>query len=285
MKRVLISFLLLLAAIGVASAAVSEGHISFGNVDDEEYNNFMSHIPEEKYKSWWTDYKIDHPEYEPYLTNEVEGKSFESLTSMLMALEAGKIDRVELDQPVAEYFFKIKGNREKYVPYIIANGITYYLSMGFKNGNKWFEPFNETIKAMIEDHTLLLLKEKYITVADENVEPEKFENFPGAETVKIAVTGDMPLIDYVAANGTPAGFNTAMLAEIARRLKINVELVNTSSGSRAAALASGRADGIFWFSYEKTTGMRDYDRLDGILLTEPYYSWDWLITIGKKLHK
>ena len=285
MKRVLISFLLLLAAIGVASAAVSEGHISFGNVDDEEYSNFMSHIPEEKYKSWWTDYKIDHPEYEPYLTNEVEYKSFESLTSMLMALEAGKIDRVELDQPVAEYFFKIKGNREKYVPYIIANGITYYLSMGFKNGNKWFEPFNETIKAMIEDHTLLLLKEKYITVADENVKPEKFENFPGAETVKIAVTGDMPLIDYVAADGTPAGFNTAMLAEIARRLKINIALVNTSSESRAAALASGRADGIFWFSHEKTTGMRDYDRLDGILLTEPYYSWDLLITIGKKLHK
>ncbi|MBR6901435.1 MAG: transporter substrate-binding domain-containing protein, partial [Synergistaceae bacterium] len=88
-----------------------------------------------------------------------------------------------------------------------------------------------------------------------------------------------------AANGTPSGFNTAMLAEIARRLKINVELVNTSSGSRAAALASGRADGIFWFSHEKTTGMRDYDRLDGILLTEPYYSWDLLITIGKKLHK
>ena len=286
MKKILISFLLLLTVTGTAFAVVREGHIAYANMDNKEYSDFMSNsIDEEDYKSWWTDYKIDRPEYKPYVTTKVEYESFGSLTGMFMALEAGKIDRMELDQPVAEYFFKLKGNNEKYIPYIITKGVTYYLSMGFKDGSKWLKPFNDAIKAMAKDETLIRLKSKYITYADENIKPIKFEKFPDAATVKIAVTGDMPLIDYITTDGTPSGFNTAMLAEIARRLKINVELVHTSSRTRAAVLASGRADGIFWFSYEKTTDMRTYDKLDGISLTEPYYSWDSLITIGRKLHK
>ena len=159
-----------------------------------------------------------------------------------MALDAGKIDTMELAGVVGEYLLRLKGNNEKYLPYIFSTGVTYYLSMGFKEGSKWFEPFNEAIKAMTKDKTLLFLKAQYVMDADENPEPVKFEKFPDAETVKIAVTGDMPPIDYVAADGTPAGFNTAMLAEIARRLKINVELVSINSGARAATLTSGRAD-------------------------------------------
>ena len=138
---------------------------------------------------------------------------------------------------------------------------------------------------MAKDKTLLFLKAQYIMDADENPEPVKFEKFPDAETVKIAVTGDMPPLDYVAADGTPAGFNTAMLAEIARRLKINIELVNINTGARASALASGRADGVFLFRFEKTSGMKNYDVTAGLTLTEPYYAENVLVYIGKKLHK
>ena len=119
---------------------------------------------------------------------------------------------------------------------------------------------------------------------DENLEPVKFTFFPNDETVKIAVTGDMPPLDYIASDGTPAGFNTAILAEIGRRLKVNVELVTINTGARAAALASGRVDGVFWFQYENTSGMKDYDSVAGIKLTEPYYAEDTLIYIGKKRH-
>ena len=207
------------------------------------------------------------------------------MKQLIMALDAGKIDTMELAGVVGEYLLRLKGNNEKYLPYIFSTGVTYYLSMGFKEGSKWFEPFNEAIKAMTKDKTLLFLKAQYVMDADENPEPVKFEKFPDAETVKIAVTGDMPPIDYVAADGTPAGFNTAMLAEIARRLKINVELVSINSGARAATLTSGRADGVFLFEFEKTTGMKNYDITAGLTLTEPYYSDNVLIYIGKKLHK
>ncbi|MBR1485786.1 MAG: transporter substrate-binding domain-containing protein, partial [Synergistaceae bacterium] len=249
MKKIWVSLLLLLAVAGSASAGYREGHIAYAGMTVEEYNSFVPDLlSNDAYV--WHNYKIDDPEYARLIGNFLKPESlipFDSFSEMLMALDAGKIDIMELSQPVAEYFFKLKGNNEKYLPYVITQGVMYYLSMGFKEGNKWFELFNETIKAMNEDKTLLFLKAQYVMDSDENPKPVKFENFPDAETVKIAVTGDMPPIDYVAADGTPAGFNTAMLAEIARRLKINVELVSINAGARAATLASGRADGVFWF--------------------------------------
>ena len=289
MKKILVPLLaLLLVTWGgvIASAAVREGYLSFSGMGNEEYNDFISDtISNDEYV--WRNYIIDEAEYERVIGNFLKEEvltSFVSLTEMLMALDAGKIDIIELQQPVAEYFFKLKGNNEKYIPYVITKGVTYYLSMGFKENSKWFEPFNKTIKAMAEDKTLLFLKAQYVMDADENPQPVKFEKFPDAETVKIAVTGDMPPIDYVAVDGTPAGFNTAMLAEIAKRLKINVELVSINAGARAAALASERADGVFWFWYDKSTKI-PRDVPTGVKLTEPYYSWDTFVYVGKKLHK
>ena len=157
--------------------------------------------------------------------------------------------------------------------------------MGFSKSSKWFEPFNAAIKAMNEDDTLLLLKAKYVMdSANKDMKPITFEKFPDAETVKIAVTGDMPPIDYVAADGSAAGFNTALLAEIAKRLKVNVELVSINAGARAAVLSSGRADGVFWFWYDKTT-KTPRDVPAEVVLTEPYYSYDTFMYIGKKISK
>ena len=284
MKKILISILLLLVAAGSASAISRDGYLAFGNMTTEELSRYISDaVSNDEYA--WELYTIDRPEYAPYLTAVGEDHSFNSLAEMLMALDAGKIDTMELQQPTAEYFFKLKGNNDKYIPYVIARGVKYYLAMGFKEGSKWFEPFNEAIKSMTKDKTLLFLKAQYIMDADENPEPVKFDKFPDAETVKIAVTGDIPPIDYIAADGTPAGFNTAILAEIARRLKINVELMNINAGARAAVLASEKADGVFWFWFEKTTKMQNGDTPNGISLTEPYYSWDTIVDVGKKLHK
>lgn len=306
------------------TAVVREGHLAYADMSDEEYFKFLSeasngdnnpdntpdNTPDKDHNNngsnngaatgsvyVWNDYGTDRPEYAPYLTKVPEPHGFDSLTEMIMALDADKIDCMELASVVGEYFLRLKGNKEKYFPYMFTTGVTYYLSMGFKEDNKWFEPFNDAIKEMAKDKTLLFLKAQYVMNAasteatntasddgDENLEPVKFTFFPDAETVRIAVTGDMPPLDYVAADGTPAGFNTALLAEIARRLKINIELVNINVGARVAALASGRADGVFWFQYENTSGMKGFDSVAGIKLTEPYYAEDTLIYIGKRRH-
>ena len=108
-----------------------------------------------------------------------------------------------------------------------------------------------------------------------------FEKFEGAETIKVAVTGDLPPIDYVAADGTPAGFNTAILAEIGKRLKVNIELMNVESGARAAALSSKRADVVFWFQVRAGEGVQP-DVPEGVILSESYYDWTKYLHIRKK---
>ena len=71
-----------------------------------------------------------------------------------------------------------------------------------------------------------------------------------------------PPIDYIDADGAPAGFNTAVLAEIGRRLGVNIELISAQTGSRTMALTSGTADAVFW--YMETPGMPD-DMPEGLL--------------------
>ena len=292
MKKALAVLLLLALSAGACSAEgeapakVVEGVLAYSNMSVEEYAEFTSEELSPDIVVDFIDYKLVDPRYSVFMKVPAGTyEYFDSISEMIMALDAGKITRMELAQPVGNYFLSQSSNSRKYIPYMYTQGVVYHLSMGFFEGSKWFEPFNSTIKAMNEDDTLLLLKAKYVLdSARTELTPITFEKFPDAETVKIAVTGDMPPIDYIAADGTPAGFNTAMLAEIARRLKVNIELVSINAGARAAALSSGRADGVFWFWYDKQT-KTPRDIPQGAVLTEPYYSYDTLMYIGKRIHK
>ena len=104
----------------------------------------------------------------------------------------------------------------------------FYLSFGFRAGESpdLRNSFNEALMSMKTDGTISILQTKYISDAGLDApEPVKFEHYDNVnKTIKVAVTGDMPPIDFVAPDGVPAGFNTAVLAEIGKRLKINIEL-------------------------------------------------------------
>ena len=81
--------------------------------------------------------------------------------------------------------------------------------------------FNEALMSMKADGTLAILQDKYIAEPGiDEPEPVEFRVFENVDRkVKVAVTGDLPPIDFVTANGNPVGFNTAVVAEIAKRLK------------------------------------------------------------------
>ena len=103
------------------------------------------------------------------------------------------------------------------------------------------------ITAMKEDGTLQKLIDEHIIKVSEGGDPEAvtFEKFEG-DPIKVAVTGSLPPMDYVAADGSFAGFNTAVLAEIGKRLQKNIELVQVDSIGRALALSEGTVDVVFW---------------------------------------
>ena len=109
------------------------------------------------------------------------------------------------------------------------------------------DQIDAAIGEMEQDGTLDALTQKYIYDTIDGAEPEAvaFEQTDG-ETIKVAVTGSLPPMDYVAPDGTFAGFNTALLAELGKRLEKNIELVQVDSLGRAAALASGTVDMVYW---------------------------------------
>ena len=111
-------------------------------------------------------------------------------------------------------------------------------------------------------------------------------HFDGARTIKIGVTGDLPPMDFVAANGKAAGFNIALLTEIANRAQVNIELVQIESGSRPMALSSGKVDAVFWTKNTVCTvcGAEGAEKVDGTLVTESYYS-DCVAVVALKSDK
>ena len=209
---------------------------------------------------------------------KLETKFFGSLTEMLLALDAGLIDGACVPEFTAKYL--LARNDDLRAGMFEFSNVKENYYMGFYQNAALRDRVNEALAVMKADGTLYALEETYLK--DLSIEPEsaKFETFDGAETIKVAVTGDLPPIDYVAADGTPAGFNTALLAEIGKRLKINIELINIESSARTISLTSRVADVIFWYLYGENYVVTDME--NGIQLSDPYYDLDNWFYIEKK---
>ncbi|MBQ6776329.1 MAG: transporter substrate-binding domain-containing protein [Synergistaceae bacterium] len=221
-----------------------------------------------------------------------KAKFYDSLMLMQMALNSGEIDEMILPDFVAEYLVKVN---KSYSPCCISNSGPMYLCFGFlKENRKFADRWNDALIAMISDYTLAGLSQKYIKNFPEDTSYDyiyginrdkqkykdaiKFERFDGAPTVRVAVTGDLPPVDFVAENGMAAGYSTAVLAEIGKRLKVNIQLVQVNAGARTAALVSGRVDAVFWYEVNKSLDSQP-DVHEDIILSEPYLSWDTFIHV------
>ncbi|MBQ0067426.1 MAG: transporter substrate-binding domain-containing protein [Phascolarctobacterium sp.] len=175
---------------------------------------------------------------------------FDDLNSMLLALQAEKIDRIsEIPQPVAEYIYNHNKNLQVLVPSKNWQG-NLFLCMGTMQKNtKVTELLNSAIKELKESGKLDALQKKYVDGClqkGKEPKPVAMPKIKDAPVIKVAVTGDYPPIDLVAADGTPAGFNVAMLAEIAKLKKVNIIPIPMNSGARFLSLSKGIVDAIFF---------------------------------------
>ena len=262
-KKVFCALMMIMLLAGTAFAAVMTapivGFLSRLNTSEEEFTSIIQNT--QRTGKWRT------------LSNRHETygvKFYDSLIAMQMALLGGKVDEIAIPEVVAEYLVDADKRLEECC--VSRTRASLGLALGFMKENAGLaEKFNAALREMTADWTLSELQGIYIYNKGK-AKPVKFSTFKGAQTVKVAVTGDFPPIDYVDAEGKAAGFNVALLAELGRRMKINIELVYIEAGARTSALASGRADVVFWF---ETSGgsTRRYDAPEGVLLSEPYYNW------------
>lgn len=198
---------------------------------------------------------------------------YDDLTSMIMALRAGQIDRFAVGLNTAKYIvnrnddFALIDNHHNPV-------IGYAVAVRQEDRPKLLA-VNLAINKMRADGTLKrLMLEHILALGTGDPKPAEFTKFEDAEVMKVAITGDLPPMDCILADGTPAGFNTAFLAELGRRTHRNIELVSVSAGARQSAISSGRVDAVFWtrnvYNMERELLPYPLDKLEGVAVSDPY---------------
>ena len=242
------------------------GVITHLNASEVEYNGYMKELAQ-KY----------HP------TEPFEYKYFDKMNDMQLALESGQIDMLSTYQNVADYMLQRSDNKE-----ILPSERNLQDSFCFalrKSDTKLQNQLNKAIKAMISDGTLSKIAKQYISELQKGIEPPAVQitHIDGADTIKVAVTGDLPPFDLILPDGTPAGFSTAVLSEISKRIGKNIELINIDSSARASILSSNGADVVFWVAVPKDSILlpANIDKPEGIIISEPYYH-DLITHVGLK---
>ena len=202
-------------------------------------------------------------------------KFYDTLRTMQLAVESGEVTQIALYKCVADYLI---ANNNKFE--IVPNDAIEKIQDSFcfavrKEDTALKADLDKVINEMKADGSLDKLISEYITNADKKQVPPKIDIpvVDGAPIIKVGVTGDLPPLDYVSADGTPAGFNTALLAEVAKRLKYNIKIVDIETGGRAIALTSNHIDVVFWAIVPFGGGdmPTDIDKPEGLELSVPYF--------------
>ena len=253
-------FILTLFAIPVAADEKNDdaavGYLSFLSVTEDDF--FARLTAEGNAREYLSEQGVIEStmEKDPYPFQKVV--FYDSLDAMLMGLMSGEVDALSVPACTAGYLCTVNDQVKQAVLYHPekAEGFSQELLRKLSNGYSFMmleensdlrDQFNQAITEMKEDGTLEELVRVHITDVAESGESVAvaFEQFDG-EPIRVAVTGSLPPMDYVADDGSFAGFNTAILAEIGKRLKKNIELVQVDSVGRALALAQGNVDAVFW---------------------------------------
>lgn len=265
----LCSLVLILFAASASAAGIRVGELTYLNSDDATRSQMMTAFESALNQfvgSLFAGKGIDR----------VEVVSFDNLNAMEMALQSGQIDAMILYVTVGNYLARETQSLS------VFNRISEYADPGKYQVHAfdeipeefpaafWFaldqmlgtdfsfmmmddhaalrDEFNQAIAEMNADGTFLrLMQEQFDALAEgKALEAVPMEKIEGAETIRVAVTGDLPPMDYMDESGNPAGFNTAVLSEIGKKIGKNIEMVSIESGARAVALASGTVDVVFW---------------------------------------
>ena len=292
MKNMMKKILCICLILGLCSSVHAE------EVDAVGFLARLRTTPEEFFmqmkNSWatqgWTIVGGDHTTSTP--------KFYDSLVQMQMAMNRGEISEMILPEFVADYMLRVSKSYEKSC---VSSSGKMGLCFGFTKENRALaDLWNNALTYLRDNRKLAELERKYVKEfpkkddqydyvygIDERKKKQKqqkenritFEKFPGASIIRVAVTGDLPPVDYISEEGLPAGYSVAVLSEIGKLLKVNIFTVNVTAGARTSALVSGRADVVFWYEVNtKSTFQPDVP--DDVILSEPYLEWDEFIHLS-----
>ena len=146
-----------------------------------------------------------------------------------------------------------------------TNGIEMECSMVFKKDSGLKEQVDQALDELETTGVLVELIETWLSdeALQQDPQPEELETIPGAETIRVGISGTLPPMDYATADGKPGGFNVALFGEISKLLGKNVEFVTIDLDAKFMALSSGTIDLFFWNFYGRFIS-EDYE------ISQPY---------------
>ncbi len=209
---------------------------------------------------------------------------YDNLNLMLMGLNSKSVEKISTYKCVAKY--TIARNENLDITNEKNDMIDDFCFALREDDVELKNSIDKAIKEMEEDNIIDKLIKEYI-IDVQNNEPSAVEiaHIDGAQTIKVGVTGDLPPLDLITADGKAAGFNTAVLSEISKHIGKNIELVQIEGGARAAALNSKNVDVLFWAIIPKNDTLKfipqNVDKPAGIEFSSPYYE-DSIVHIALK---
>ncbi len=194
-----------------------------------------------------------------------EWKEYANLTTMVLDLNAGNVEYLLVPASVANY---LKAQDDSLTIAPGGAGVPTEIRMAVRSGETdLYQLLQEGIQTLSGDGTLDQLIDTYITNISLNDSADGAQAEEEAAYV-VGVTGDLPPMDYVDADGMPAGFNVAFMNEIAETMNTSFSFVQVEADARLSALSSGKIDVIFWYG-----NVQGYTtERDDLLVTDAYYT-------------
>lgn len=154
------------------------------------------------------------------------------------------------------------------------------------------DAFNSAINKLKVSGKLEELKRKWISDLPVGQEPSlaKSEKKSYAETIHVGVAGNIPPLDYITADGRPAGYNIALLEEISKIIGKNIEIVIIDSQAKFAALEAKKIDVFFTNAVPNKEDAQKISFDDNVveqalkkkfIFTEPYYKSSYAFLLKK----
>lgn len=208
---------------------------------------------------------------------------FDSFQAALAALKSGKTDAVMALEPVADYYVGLDEDLSS----ILLNKAegTYRMALRAEDAGLLTD-INVALRSWSEDGTLDVLRKEYVTglTSDKQFEGKDMPYFDDAPTLYVGLSGDNPPVDYIAADGNPAGYNVELLYKLSEALHVNFEIKVMPLETKFPALVSNKIDIFFLhaISDEVEATTQTMAENSGISLTDPYYTYDSMMLLVLK---
>ena len=243
------------------------GALNYGGTDEAEITAFHLALSRLAGNKDWPDGGAQE---------QWHARLFDDLNSALLALSRGDIAQMELMAPVANY---VTAHNPAYAKLDLFSTGRSALAMAVLDSNPaLLQALNVALRSLANEGVLAKLEREYLADPRSEPIPADLPMIPGAETVRVLVTGDLPPFDYVTAGGLAAGYNVALLSALSRKMNVNIQLIYGNAGSRFIQLISGKADVVFWAKGVTFLEGGDFDFSadlpQGVAITDIYTTQD-----------